>query len=149
MIEVAAATEIAAPAAAVWEVLSDVEQFHEWNPFIRDVRGTTEVGGTLRVRVRPSRGPRLVFHATVLTREANRELRWRGHFLAPWFATGDHSFTIEPLGNGRVRFVQHETFSGLLPLLGKRLLAHEIQRGFDAMNRALETRATGNEARPR
>ena len=32
-------------------------------------------------------------------------------------------------------------FSGLLPWLAKRLLARETQRGFDAMNHALEARA--------
>jgi hypothetical protein len=57
-----------------------------------------------------------------------------------WLARGDHSFTIEPLGTGRVRFTQHETFSGLLPRLAARLLARETQRGFDAMNQALDAR---------
>jgi hypothetical protein len=140
MIEVNAAMEIAASPEAVWSVLTDLEHFKAWNPFIREAAGTTELGGTIRVRVRPSLGLRLGFRAKVIARDDNRALRWRGHVGAPWLARGDHTFTIEPLDNGRVRFVQHETFAGILPRLAGRLLARETQRGFDAMNHALEAR---------
>jgi len=140
MVEVNAERVIEASAEAVWSVLTDLGHFHAWNPFIRDARGTVNIGDTVRVRVRPSLGIPLIFHATVLAREDNRALRWKGHVLAPWLACGDHAFTIEPLGKGRVRFVQHETFSGLLPRLASRLLARESQRGFDAMNEALDAR---------
>jgi len=139
-IEVTAATEIDAPADAVWDVLTDLEQFHDWNPFIRDARGATAVGGTVRVRVRPSLRVPLVFHATVIARDEPRALRWQGKVLARWLGSGDHTFEIEPLGDHRSRFVQREKFSGLLPRLAARLLTREAQRGFDAMNRALKER---------
>jgi hypothetical protein len=147
MIEVNAATEIDASAEAVWSVLTDLNSFKAWNPFIRDARGTTDVGGSVRVRVRPSVGIPLVFHAKVLSREDNHELRWTGHVFSPWLARGDHTFTIEALGKDRVRFVQRETFSGLLPWLAKRLLAREARRGFDAMNQALGARVHEREGR--
>jgi len=146
MIEIDVATEIDASAEAVWSVLTDLEEFHVWNPFIREAHGTTEVGGTVTVRVCPSIGVPLVFHATVLARDNNHELKWTGHVGAPWIARGDHSFTIEPIGEHRVRFVQHETFSGVLPWLTGRLLAREARRGFDAMNHALEARVRDREA---
>jgi len=142
-VEVRAATEIAAPADAVWRVLTDLPMFHEWNPFIRDARGSTDPGATVHVRVRSSLGVPLAFSAQVLGHAPGRELHWRGHVVAPWLACGDHVFSIEPLGDGRVRFEQRETFSGLLPALARRLLAREAKRGFDAMNRALAERAGG------
>ena len=145
MIEVNAATEIEAPAEAVWSVLTDLAQFKHWNPFIRDARGPTDVGGTVHVQVRPSLGIPLRFHAKVLSREPNRELHWRGHVLAPWFASGEHWFTIEPIGERRVRFVQREQFSGVLPWIARRLLAREARRGFAAMNDALEARVYDRE----
>jgi uncharacterized protein YndB with AHSA1/START domain len=56
MIEVKAATEIDASAEAVWSVLTALEQFKTWNPFIRDARGTTEVGGEVyRPGIAPAR----------------------------------------------------------------------------------------------
>jgi hypothetical protein len=142
MLEVTAATEIDAPAEAVWAVLTDFARFGAWNPFIRDARGSAEVGDTVRVKVRPSI-PILIplrFRATVLSHD-DHELHWRGKLLAGWLGTGDHRFVVEPIDRGRVRFIQHERFSGLLPWLGARLLASETQRGFEAMNRALKARA--------
>ena len=146
MIEITASCDIDAPAEAVWSVLTDLDHFHIWNPFIRRAAGSTEVGGRVRVRVRPSLGVPLVFRATVYDREDRRALRWRGCVGAPWLACGDHTFTIEPLGDGRSRLIQREAFTGLVPWLAGRLLAREAQRGFDAMNRALAARAKA--ARP-
>ena len=140
MIEVQATQEIDAPAEAVWSVLTELDKFAAWNPFIRDASGSTAVGGTVHVRVLPSLGIRLAFDAKVVAVTPNRELRWQGHVLSRWLASGDHTFAIEPMGDGRVRFVQREKFSGILPWLARRLLAREAQRGFDAMNTALAAR---------
>ena len=140
MIEITASYDIDASPEAVWSVLTDLEKFHFWNPFIRNARGSTELGGTVHVRVQSSLRVPLGFRARVYDREPNRRLRWRGHVAAPWLAFGDHSFTIEPLGEHRARLVQHETFTGVLPWLAERMLARETQRGFDAMNRALAER---------
>lgn len=140
MLEINAATEIDASAEAVWSVLTALDQFKIWNPFIRDASGDLRVGGEVQVQVQPSLGIPLKFHAEVLSREDNRELHWRGHVVAPWLASGEHWFTIEPIGERRVRFVQRETFSGILSWLGARLLRREARRGFEAMNHALEAR---------
>lgn len=141
MLQHDSSTEIDAPAAVVWQVLLDLARFADWNPFIREASGDASVGGTVHVKVRPSLGGRLPFHATVLSRDENHELRWHGEVLAPWLACGDHTFTIEPIGDGRVRFRQREIFTGILPRLGRRLLERETRRGFQAMNRALKERA--------
>jgi hypothetical protein len=138
--EICSVTEIEASAEAVWHVLTDLEAFAVWNPFIASAEGSTEVGDTVRVRVRSSLRVPLGFEARIVTCKQGRELRWRGHVLTEWLACGDHTFTIEPLEGGRVRFEQRETFSGLLPWLARRLLARETQHGFDAMNEALADR---------
>lgn len=152
MLEIVASTEIDAPAEAVWDVLTDLPRFGEWNPFIRSASGTSDVGGEIHVRVQPSQGSlrkaRLGFRATVLVCEKNHELRWRGHVLASWLGDGDHTFSIEPTTEGRVRFEQREVFRGLLPRLAGRLLQRETQAGFDAMNGALKRRAEAARSAP-
>jgi len=146
MIQLTVGHEIDAPAETVWEALTDLPRYHEWNPFIRSASGTPAVGARLHVRVRSGIRLPLVFRPTVLVCDEKRELRWRGHFLLPWLASGEHSFTLEPAGVGRTRFVQHEVFTGLLPPLVSRLLAREARRGFEAMNLALKARVES--ARP-
>jgi hypothetical protein len=83
----------------------------------------------------------MTFKPKVLNAEPNRELRWLGHLLFPGLFDGEHSFTIQPLGESRVRFVQREEFKGLLVPLLARSLDNGTRRGFEEMNRALKERA--------
>ena len=81
------------------------------------------------------------FRPTVLVAEPNRELRWLGHLWLPGLFDGEHSISIEPLAEKRVRFLRRERFRGLLlPLLSK-MLDGDTRRGFEEMNRALKLRA--------
>jgi len=83
----------------------------------------------------------MTFRPEVLKAEPNRELRWLGHLLVPGLFDGEHIFTIEPLDANRVRFVQHEIFTGLLVPLLARGLNTETLRGFEEMNHALKMQA--------
>jgi hypothetical protein len=141
MKEVRDEIEIAAPAGRVWEILTDFAGFPEWNPFIRRARGNLVEGERLDVLMQPSGARGMTFSPTVLTVEADRELRWIGHLFVPGLFDGEHIFTIEPLGTGRVRFTQQEIFTGLLVPLLSRMLDADTQRGFEEMNKALKARA--------
>jgi hypothetical protein len=140
MLDLSVSSDIDAAPEAIWNALIDLPRFREWNPFIRSASGTPAVGGTVRVRVRPSLPVPIFFRARVLVCEPNRELTWRGHMLSPLLASGEHSFLLEPTGDGRTRFVQREVFRGILPPFVARLLTREARRGFLAMNRALKAR---------
>jgi hypothetical protein len=141
-------TAIAAPADRVWRILTELPSYPEWNPFIRRARGSLAVGGTVRVRVRAALGIPLRFRARIVACEPGRELRWRGQVGGEWLAMGEHSFRIEPAGEGQIRFVQEEHLGGLLPRLFHGLVAREARRGFAAMNRELAARAERAEAAP-
>ena len=133
--------EIQASAERVWQLLTDFPSFPQWNPFIRKATGNIRVGERLEVNIQPSGASGMTFRPTVLKVEPNRELRWLGHLLIPGLFDGEHSFTIEPLGEGRVRFTQREVFTGLLVPLFARGLDTDTRRGFEEMNQALKARA--------
>jgi hypothetical protein len=133
--------EIEAPAERVWQLLTDFASFPQWNPFIRSASGEAETGVRLTVHIQPSGARGMTFRPTVLKAEPNRELRWLGRLLIPGLFDGEHIFTIEPLGANRVRFVQHEIFTGLLVPLLARGLDTDTRRGFEEMNQALKVRA--------
>ena len=59
----------------------------------------------------------------------------------PGLFDGEHCFVIEPHGADRVRFVQHEAFTGLLVPLVPKTMESNIRQGFEAMNLALKARA--------
>lgn len=131
--------EIEAPPAAVWAVLADTDRYSEWNPFVRRLSGELREGAGLDVRITPPGGRPMTFKPTVLAVEPQRELRWLGRFLLPGLFDGEHSFELEPLGDGRTRFTQRERFSGILVGLLKRSLG-KTQLGFEQMNAALKSR---------
>ena len=141
MKELHAEIEIDAPAERVWGLLTDFASYPQWNPFIRQISGKPTRGERLQVRIEPPGGQDVTFKPKVLKAEPNRELRWLGHLLVPGLFDGEHSFTIQPLEENRVRFVQREAFKGLLVPLFARSLETNTQQGFEEMNRALKEHA--------
>ena len=133
--------EIQASAERVWQILTDFASFPKWNPFIRRASGEPRIGARLEVFLQPSGARGMTFRPEVLKAEPNHELHWLGHLLVPGLFDGRHIFTIVPLGANRVRFVQRETFTGLLVPLFAPGLHTETLRGFEEMNRSLKIQA--------
>ena len=133
--------QIDAPAERVWELLTDFDAYPQWKPFIRKISGQPAAGERLEVRLEPPGGRGMTFKPKVLNVDPNRKLQWLGHLLVPGLFDGEHSFTIQPLEENRVRFVQREAFKGLLVPLFARSLKTNTHRGFEEMNRALKARA--------
>ena len=141
MTGIRAEIEIDAPAERVWQVLIDFTSYPQWNPVMRVVRREAEPGTRLKVHVRPWRRLGMTFCPTVLTAEPCRELRWQAKLLLSGLFAGEHSFTIEPIGKNKARFIQQEVFTGLLVSLFMLVMQGRIRRVFEGMNEALKGRA--------
>ncbi len=127
----------------VWNALTNLEKYPEWNPFICHAIGKAEAGKTVDIDFQPdSKGLKL--HCTVVTAEPNRELCWKYYFILPIVFRGEHSFTIEPIGDNQVRFIDKEIFNGWLVPLQAKDIDTNSKRGFEAMDRALKARAEQN-----
>ncbi|HKE98256.1 MAG TPA: SRPBCC domain-containing protein [Actinomycetes bacterium] len=133
--------DIHATPERVWQVLTDFGAYPKWNPFITRAEGSLRRGERLTVRLQPVGGRGMTFRPTVLEATPAVRLRWLGHLLVTGVFDGEHSFTIQPLGGGRVRLVQQEDFHGLLvPLLAGSLDRRTLP-AFERMNQALKRRA--------
>jgi hypothetical protein len=135
------AIEIRAPIDTVWRVLTDFGAYPEWNPHIRRVIGTAKQGGRLAIHSQPPGGRAIVMRPRVIIWAPPNELRWRSTFLNRRLFSGEHGFKLEPTDANRVRFVQDETFSGLLVPLYSRLRLPRTRHGFHDTNEALRDRA--------
>ena len=132
--------EIQASPEKVWKILTDLAKWPEWNPFIHHAIGKAEVDETVDIDFQPdSKGLKL--HCTVVKAEPSRELCWKYHVILPGLFRGEHSFTIEPLGADRVRFIDREIFNGLLVPLQAQSIDTNSKRGFEEMDKALKARA--------
>jgi hypothetical protein len=136
-----AQVDIQASPERVWEVLTDFAAYPEWNPFIVRASGAVAPGERLTVRMQPAGGRAMTFRPTVLEAAPQQRLRWIGRVLFPGVFDGEHSFTIEPLGQGSVRLTQQEEFRGVLVPLLARSLDRRTLPAFEQMNQGLKRRA--------
>lgn len=132
--------QINADPKQVWEILTDLNRYPEWNPFIKKIKGKIIKGEKLEVHISPPHTKEMIFKPTVLSAKPHSEFRWLGHLLFPSIFDGEHSFTIEGNENGSL-LVQKEIFKGfLVPILWKSM-EKNIKEGFEQMNKALKQRA--------
>lgn len=103
---------ITSDADTVWQALTEFENYRDWNPFIREVRGPLRVGEQLAFRVARGAGDETEVSAKLLRVKPNRELTWGGSAKLGLFRA-EHSFIIEP-GEGGVTLQNCEAFSGPL-----------------------------------
>jgi hypothetical protein len=132
--------EIQASPEKVWGILTHLDQYPEWNPFIHHAIGTAKVGEKVDITFR-SGSKEMTLHCIVIKIEPNKELIWKYHVMLPGLFRGKHSFTIEPIGNDRVRFIDRELFSGLLVPMQANDIDTNSKHGFEAMDQALKARA--------
>jgi hypothetical protein len=138
--QLASAIDIDASPAQVWQVLTDLGAYAEWNPFIVRAEGRVRAGSRLTLRMQPAAGRAMTLRPTVLEAAEGSRLRWRGRLGVPGLLDAEHVFTIEPRSMAAVRLRQDETFRGVLvPFVG-RTLERGTRPAFEAMNAALKRR---------
>ena len=105
---------IAASAARVWNVMSDVEHWHEWTPTVTSIKrlddGPLAVGKRVRIR-QPKLFPAMW---TVIALDPGRSFTWTTSGPGV-IVTAHHG--VETLADGTVRATLSIAYSGLLASL--------------------------------
>ena len=140
MKEITTHVDIAAPPEAVWQVLMDFPSYSDWNPFIRTLEGTPDVGEQLLVRLRPPGGRMITLQPRVVDFVPGRRLVWHGNLFIRGMFDGKHAFELEELDDGSTRFVHREEFTGPLVSLIWGSVGERTRRGFEGKNEALKER---------
>lgn len=83
MKEIDTEIQIQADSEQVWQVLTDLKHFSQWNPFIRSAKGELKVGSQVEIVVHPHGSSEISFRTRILKIEPNHELRWLGQLLIP------------------------------------------------------------------
>ncbi len=139
MYEIRKEIEIEGSVEQVWEVLTNFSRFPEWNPVIRQVTGSLAVGQTVVIFVTGPAGER-PWSVEVAKVHAERELAWKFYERTPLLYRGEHIFRMEPIDQHRTRYIDRETFQGLLVPLRRRDLGTKTKAGMVAMGAALKHR---------
>ncbi len=132
--------EIKASPEKVWEILTDLAKYPEWNPFLHHAVGSPTLGG--KVDITFLQGSKdMTLHCKVVKALPHRLLAWKYHVIAPFLWNGVHSFTIDRLGDKLVRFIDVEVFSGLLIPAQANSIETTSRQDFMSMDKALKQRA--------
>ncbi len=134
--------DVAASASSLWQILTDFPAYSDWNPFITEIEGRSELGARLRVRICPPGRTAITLKPTILAVAREWELRWRSRRIVPGFFDNEHRFQIRTHGQF-CRFHQSERFTGIMVTTVGDDLFDAMQQGFEEMNVALKLRAEG------
>jgi hypothetical protein len=133
---------IDAPAHIVWQALTDLERYPDWNPYYRAASGVVAVGETILLDAtldegfgKPRRGP-----VRVVTATPDKEIRWTSRYLIPGLMDADHRFMFTESSPTRTTLTQSEDFTGVLVRMTPSLL-RRIHAKFGELDRALKVHA--------
>ncbi|MDM9631701.1 SRPBCC domain-containing protein [Robiginitalea aurantiaca] len=131
--EIKTSIEISASPESIWKILTDFEDYENWNPFITKISGEQRKGGKLKALIGGMK-----FKPLVLKYDDNKELRWLGTLFLKGLFDGEHSFQIIDNMNGTCTFLQEEKFNGILVGLFAKKLETDTKSGFEQMNLKLK-----------
>jgi len=131
--EIKTSIQISATPEKVWEILTNFQDYKNWNPFLQSVEGNVKKDETIKINAGGMK-----FKPKVLSFEENKQFSWVGRLFFKGLFDGEHLFLIEDNGDGTVTFRQEEKFQGILVGLFAKKLDTDTRQGFIKMNEKLK-----------
>jgi len=131
---------IDAPVEVAWRILTTFDEYGEWNPFTPSVKADLRLGGKVHMRVAMGRY-RLPQTEIIETLEPPTRIAWGTTMGPSWMLNALREQRLDALGDGRCTYVTRDVFKGLLVPLTMLVAGRIVERGFNAVARALRDRA--------
>lgn len=135
VLQIRTAIVIDAPPAEVFAVLSDFEQYPQWNPYHRSVEGEFVEGALLNIHIQRPDGEELDVPPHMQTIVTDREIVWGGGMKGVFY--GEHRFLLTPDANGATHLRHDEDFWGVVVKFTN-ISQTVLTEGYEGMNRALK-----------
>ena len=139
--------DVAAPAARVWSVVTDLARYPDWNPFVVTCRSTLEPGAPIVMWVRLLPGLAQPQRERIFEHVPGRRLSYGVPPLPFGALASRRSHEVVETTPGRCRYVSHFELEGWLVPVVSALLGKRLERGFAAMTAALVRNAEALAAR--
>jgi hypothetical protein len=144
--EVSYPKTIAASPAIVWEVLTDLERYSEWNRYSPNVSGQIAVGEVVWVEAHLDNEVQNVQNF-VLSIKPEQELCWQSADWYGFLARGTRCRWLSVTDSGTTLMVHHEWMRGPLAWLIEWIYRDRIERGLQLVNESVADRAEAIAAR--
>ena len=136
-----AQADIDAPAALIWDILVDLPNYGTWNPYTIAMQSTLQVGAPMVMTVKMNPLATLTQSENIRVLEPGYKACWGIETTTPELNSGERCQWLEPLPDGRTRYVTEDLIEGSLNGLVLALFDADLQRGFDAVASGLKTYA--------
>ena len=134
---------IAAPARVVWQVLTDMPNYNEWNTFCVRAESTLEMGAAVTMKLVNYAAPgSLVPNCEFICAfDPERMISWEMIHSDAWPYPARRDQVIEPTGPASCRYVSTDAFLGENAIHVMRYCGEWVTRAFNDTARALKARA--------
>ena len=130
----------------VWDVLTDVENYGEWNPFTPKARTDFNIGSPAHLLVRM--GPaKMRITETVCAFEHPRLIAWRRAFGSRWLLVAVREQHLEPVSERSCHYHNTDRLTGVLAPLVFLCFGGFMRRGFTDVGEGLRSYAEAKYAR--
>jgi hypothetical protein len=121
----------------IWNILTNLAGWEQWNPFMVKASGTIKVGNKLNLTFHaPGMSP-MKISPTVQWKKEGKGFGWLGSLGIKGIFDGTHNFKL--IQDDNVIILHHsENFSGILIPFMKKMLNVNTKEGFERMNKALK-----------
>ncbi|MYF63332.1 MAG: SRPBCC domain-containing protein [Rhodothermaceae bacterium] len=121
--------EVNASDELVWGVLTNKQQYGEWNPFTSNIQTDFKIGSPVHLLVRM--GPaKFRIIETLCAFDKPRLIAWEKKFGAHWLLFATREQHIEPIGDSNCRYYNVDMLSGLLAPIVYLCFGNYMRRGF-------------------
>ena len=133
---------IAAPIDKVWNELTSFETWKDWNPTVKEVKGSSAIGDKLTITMLANECDEKTYKAEVVECEAPKTFRWRAKMMAGFIFTNDRIFKLEEQDGG-TKVTNTEAFSGLMAKMAGSKMDNFVVPILEKMNKALKEKMEG------
>lgn len=135
-VKVFTSIEIDAPHELVWDTVTDFERIGEWSTTLVKVVGDFHADGVIRTTFRLGMGMQQTPSHQLIYFEEGHQFGWSDPMF---FGIRDnHKYIVEPLPNGRSRFIQTDGLTGGLTFMLGRVFAKQFAAMFKTFNQELK-----------
>ena len=122
--------------AAVWGMLTDVDNYPDWHPYIKKIEGKLSPKSKIKVTYKKDDTREGTFSAYIIDNEVNKQLSWGGSL--DFIFRAKHYYSIEAVGTDSVRLIQGEYWRGIFGGMYGKKIYRDTARKFELMNQKLK-----------
>lgn len=128
---------INAPKERIWSLLTDLENYRNWNPFIIESKGKVKAGEQITNTMKNG-DKNMTFRPVILQVKEMEYFEWLGSLWFKGLFDGKHYFRVEKRGENQIKLTHGENFSGLLSKVILKKIGKQTEDNFVKMNLALK-----------